>query len=431
MWPVIEFNFKTKKIRGIDLNNKTLNNKPWIRTGKWIVSPFNCREDVRFDWKLPSHVLMHDNTLRDGEQTPGVVFRKDEKLKIAYALADAGVQRIEGAMPSVSSADAEALATIAREIKSSEIVGFVRSRKDDLDLAIKCDVGSIIMEIPATTEGILGIWGDVERGIKKHVELVTYAKEHGLKVTTFLPNATLATLEEIKRIVVPAVKEGKTDHIGLADSYGIIVPQACTWLVKKVKEMVNVPIEVHCHNYWGNGTSNSLAGVVAGAEIIHACVNGLGGNASLEECVMGVEALLGIETGIKTEKLYGLSKMVRKLSGIDWYKPFFDETADSLEIGLLTALAWKALARGEKSPVMLNLGALGRKTKTKIVLGKKSGRRSIMLKAKELGLPVPTEEKAYKMLHKVKQLSIEKKGLVTDEEFKQIYWQHIDADEKG
>jgi methanogen homocitrate synthase len=395
--------------------------KPWVKPDKWIVSPYNYMDEVRSDWELPDRVLMHDNTLRDGEQTPGVVFRKDEKLRIAYALADAGVQRIEGAMPSISPDDVEALATMAREIKSSEIVGFVRSRKDDLDLAIKCDVGSIIMEIPATTEGILGIWGDVEKGIQRHVELVTCAKKHGLKVTTFLPNTTLATLEEIKRIVVPAVKEGKTDHIGLADSYGIITPQAFTWLVKKVKEMVNVPIEVHCHNYWGNGTSNSLAGVVGGAEIIHACVNGLGGNASLEESVMGVEALLGTETGIKTEKLYGLSQMVRELSGIDWYKPFFDETAGSLEIGLLTALAWKALSRGEKSPTMLNLGVLGRETKTKIILGKKSGRRSIMLKAKELGLPMPTEEKAYKMLYKVKQLSIDKKGIVTEEEFKRIY----------
>lgn len=395
--------------------------QPWIKPGRWIVSPYNYMEDIKFNWNLPDRVLIHDNTLRDGEQTPGVVFRKDEKLKIAYALADAGVQRIEGAMPSVSPDDVEALATMAREIKSSEIVGFVRSRRDDLDLAIKCDVRSIIMEIPATTEGILGVWGDVESGIQKHIELVTYAKEHGLKVTTFLPNATLATLEEIKRIVVSAVKEGKADSVGLADSYGIITPQAYTWLVKKVKEMVNVPIEVHCHNYWGNGTSNSLAGVVGGAEVIHACINGLGGNASLEECVMGVEALLGVETGIKTEKLYGLSQMVRKLSGIDWYKPFFDETAGSLEIGLLTSLAWKALARKEKPPVMLNLGVLGRKTKTKIVLGKKSGRRSIMLKAKELGIPIPTEEKAYKMLYKVKQLSIRKKGFVTNEEFEQIY----------
>ena len=403
------------------MKDEISNEKLWIKPGKWIVSPYNYLQDVRFDWKLPEEVLIHDGTLRDGEQTPGVVFRKDEKLKIACALADAGVQRIEGAMPIVSSDDAEALATMAREIKSSEIVGFVRSRKDDLDLVIKCDVASIVMEIPANTQGILNIWGDVQKGIEEHVNLVMYAKKHGLKVTTFLPNTTLATLEEIKRIIVPAVKEGKTDHIGLADSYGIIIPQALSWLVKKIKDTVNVPVEIHCHDYWGNGTSNALAGVIGGAEIIHTCVNGLGGNASLEECVMGVNALLGLETGIKTEKLYGLSKMVREFSKIDWYKPFFDELGNSLEIGLLTSMAWKSLSRGEKPPTMLNLEVLGRKTRTQIVLGKKSGRRSIMLKAKELGLPIPTEEKAYKMVQRVKQLSIEKKGLVTDEEFKQIY----------
>ena len=403
------------------MNSQAIDEKPWIKPDKWIVSPYNYMDAVRADWELPDRVLMHDNTLRDGEQTPGVVFRKDEKLKIAYALADAGIQRIEGGMPSVSPDDAKALAAMAREIKSSEIVGFVRSRKDDLDLAIKCDVGSIIMEIPATTQGILNIWGDVEKGIQKHVELVIYAKEHGLKVTTFLPNATLATIDNIKGIILPAVKEGKTDQIALADSYGIMLPQAVTWLVKKIRDMVNVPIEVHCHDYWGNGTSNSLAGVVSGAEIIHACVNGLGGNASLEECIMGATALLGLETGVKTEKLYGLSQMVRKFSKIDWYKPFFDDTAGALEIGLLTSIAWKALSRGEKPLTMLNLEIIGRKIKTQTVLGKKSGRRSIMLKAKELGLLIPADKEAYKMLRRVKQLSIEKKGLVTDEEFKQIY----------
>jgi isopropylmalate/homocitrate/citramalate synthase len=175
------------------------------------------------------------------------------------------------------------------------------------------------------------------------------------------------------------------------------------WLIKKVREIVTVPVEVHCHNYWGNGTSNSLAGVMSGAKIIHTCVNGLGGNAALEECVMGAEALLGIETGIKTEKLYALSKIVREFSKIDWYKPFFDELSDSLEIGLLTSMAWKSFSRGEKPPAMLNFEILGRETRTKIVLGKKSGRRSIMLKAKELGLPIPTEEKAYKMLQRGKE----------------------------
>ncbi len=400
---------------------KKIEEKPWIKEGKWIVSPYNFMDEIRADWKLPSKVLIHDNTLRDGEQTPGVVFRKDEKLKIAYALADAGVQRIEGSMPSVSREDAEALKIMAREIKSSEIVGFVRSRKDDIDLALNCDVSSIIMEIPATDDLIEYIWGDVEKGIRAHVDMVIYAKEHGLKVTSFLPNATLATLDQLKRIIIPAVKEGKTDQIGLADSYGIIIPQSFTWLVKNVKSIVDVPIEVHCHNYWGNGTSNSLAGVIGGAEIVHACVNGLGGNASLEECVMGLEALLGVKTGVKTEKLYNLSKMVKEFSGIGWYKPFFDETADYLEIGLITAIAWKALMQGKKPTTMLNLEVLGRKRGEKILLGKKSGRRSIMLKAKELGLPIPTEEKAYKMLEKVKKLSIEKKGPITDEEFKKIY----------
>jgi methanogen homocitrate synthase len=231
----------------------------------------------------------------------------------------------------------------------------------------------------------------------------------------------LAPWEENRSIITSAVKDGKTDHIALADSYGIMLPQAVSWLVSKIKDIVNVPIEVHCHNYWGNGTSNSLAGVISGAEIIHACVNGLGGNASLEECIMGAEALLGLNTNIVTEKLHDLSLMIQKYSGIDWYKPFFDETDRMLEIGLITSIIWKDKASGEEPPPMLNLGVVGLKADTQLVLGKKSGRKSIMFKAEEMGLPIPTEEEASKMLEKVKARSIEKKGLLTDEEFKQIY----------
>jgi methanogen homocitrate synthase len=104
----------------------------------------NWDAKVRAGWRLPKKITIHDVTLRDGEQTPGVVFRRDEKLKIAHALADMGVHRIEGGMVSVSQEDAEAIAQMAKEIKTAEIASFSRARKDDIELAIKCNVGRVV-----------------------------------------------------------------------------------------------------------------------------------------------------------------------------------------------------------------------------------------------------------------------------------------------
>ena len=110
---------------------------PWRVPGKWSVSPYAFEPEVRKGWKLPKKVTIHDVTLRDGEQTPGVVFRKEEKLKIAHALEDMGVQRIEGGMVAVSDEDFDALATMARELKKAEVCGFCRARKDDIERAIQ------------------------------------------------------------------------------------------------------------------------------------------------------------------------------------------------------------------------------------------------------------------------------------------------------
>src|SRR4030042_2793674 len=93
----------------------------WKVPGKWSLSPYGFEPEVRAGWKVPSKVTIHDVTLRDGEQTPGVVFRKDEKLKIAHALEDAGIQRIEGGLIATSEEDFDALATMAKEIKNSEL----------------------------------------------------------------------------------------------------------------------------------------------------------------------------------------------------------------------------------------------------------------------------------------------------------------------
>ncbi len=240
---------------------------PWKVPGKWSLSPYGFEPEVRKDWKIPKKVTIHDVTLRDGEQTPGVVFRKEEKLKIAHALEDMGVQRIEGGMVAVSDEDFDALATMAKEIKSSEVYGFCRARRDDMDRAVKAKLDWAVMEITALDPIIKNIWGSRGKAVEDIVGLAKLGKANGLKVCFFLMESARAPLDLIRELIVPVVEEGGADTVAIVDTRGSAYPQGFAWQIAQVKKMVKVPVEIHCHNNWGFSTANTLAGITAGAEI--------------------------------------------------------------------------------------------------------------------------------------------------------------------
>ena len=265
---------------------------PWKVPGKWSLSPYGFEPEVRKDWKVPKKVTIHDVTLRDGEQTPGVVFRKEEKLKIAHALEDMGVQRIEGGMVAVSDEDFDALATMARELKQAEVYGFCRARRDDMERAVKAKLGGAVMEITALDPIIKNIWGSRGKAVEDIVGLAKFGKANGLKVCFFLMESARAPLDLIRELIVPVVEEGGADTVAIVDTRGSSYPAGFAWQIAQVKKMVKVPVEIHCHNNWGLSTANTLAAITAGAEIAHTCINGMGGNPSLDEIVMGIEAFL-------------------------------------------------------------------------------------------------------------------------------------------
>ena len=397
---------------------------PWKVPGKWSLSPYSFEPEVRADWKVPSKVTIHDVTLRDGEQTPGVVFRKDEKLKIAHALEDMGVQRIEGGMVAVSDEDFDALATMAKEIKKAEVCGFCRARRDDIDRAIKAKLHWVIMEITALDPIIKNIWGSRAKAAEDIVNLTKYAKANGLKVCFFLMESARSPLDLIRELIVPVVEEGKADTVAIVDTRGSAYPAGFAWQVTQVKKMVKVPIEVHCHNNWGLSTANTLAGIAAGADVAHTCINGMGGNAPLDEIIMGIEAFLCAPTGVRTEGFRQLSAMVKECSGpagADWYKPFVGSLTSQVEVGIATRQMWdRREEHGYGRAELLNYEIVGGKA-IDVVLGKKSGRYSIMLKSWELGLEQPTEAQSTVMLNQIKKISEDNKRLVTEEEFKKIY----------
>ncbi len=387
---------------------------PWKVPGKWSVCPYVFEPEVRAAWKVPPKVTVHDVTLRDGEQTPGVVFRKEEKLKIAHALEEAGIHRIEGGMIATSQEDFEAIAAMAKEIKNSEVACFARARRD-------------VMEITAQDPIIKGIWGSRGKAAEEIIKLVKFGKDNGLKVTYFLMESSRASIDLLRDIIIPVAEEAKPDHIALVDTRGSAYPPAFAWLVTQVRKWVKVPIEIHCHNNWGFATATTLAGVTAGAEVVHTCVNGMGGNAPLDEIIMGLGAFLKVDTGVKTEGFRKLSAMVKDFSRAEWYKPFVGSLTSQVEVGIATRQMWdRRTEHGYGRAEPLNYEVVGGKA-IDVVLGKKSGRYSIMLKAYELGIPMPSEEQATAMLNQIKKISEDNKRLVSEEEFKKIYSQVMGA----
>lgn len=393
----------------------------WKR-GFWFVSPYNFANDVRRGFQLPERVLIHDTTLRDGEQQPGIVFRRDDKLRIAIALDEAGVDRIEAGMPAVSQDDLEAVKAIAKQGLRAMVMAFVRCLKSDVDYALKADVPGVVMELPSSTHLIQHAYRwDVDKAISRAVEAVEYAKAHGLYVTFFTIDATRSDMDFLRR-VINAVHD-KMDSLTVADTLGTSLPWAYQYFISQLRGFVRKPIEVHTHNDFGMAVANAIAGVVAGATTVHVTVNGIGersGNAALEEVVMALELLLGVRTNVKLDKLAELSRLVQELSGVRVVpqKAVVGDNIFRIESGIV-AEWWVNASQVDPSIAIPYIPKLVGREGVEIVLGKKSGKANIQYWLDRLGLKAGDEE-ITAILSEVKNRSIAKKGPLTMDEFEEI-----------
>ena len=386
-------------------------------------SPWNLMEEVKRELHLPKKVYLHDTTLRDGEQFPGVEFTKEDKIKIGKALSDYGVHRIE-IMPAVSIQDQETAAELNGMGLSAEIVGFCRCVKDDVQKAVDAGCKAVVMEIMCYPRGLQGLGWSFEEATGKMIDVSHFAKGKGLRVTVFFVLSTQAPLEFAERFIKKVLAEGAGDSVCIPDTIGACMPQAMYHFVRRLKGWTDKPIEVHTHNHFSLGAAGALAGVMAGAEVVHTCVNGLGdgaGNAPLEAVAMDLELMLGIETGIRLEKTYELCKLVSGLARVplqaNW--PLVGEKVFATEAGIGVDAQVKMARAGVAIPVEQDVATIvGRKRE--VVLGKMSGRTSIEVKLSQLGLPMPKEEQVKEILERVKNRSIELHDALSDAEFKKI-----------
>ncbi len=351
---------------------------------------------------LPDRVLIFDTTLRDGEQTPGVTYTLENKVRIARQLEKLGVDVIEAGMPITSEGERRAVEAIAREISGSRVCALARPLRVDVDAALDCGIDYIHIFI-ATSDLHLKYklkmtWEEV---VEQSVKFIEYAKEHGVTVEFSAEDATRTDLGRLKEIYQKAVEAG-ADVINVPDTVGVMTPRAIYGLVREIKEAVDVPLSIHCHNDFGLATANSLAAVEAGAEQVHVCVNGLGeraGNASLEQVVMGLRALYGVRVNVKTRYLAETSDLVQRLSGIYLppTTPIVGDNAFTHEAGIHVH---GVLGQpGTYEPMTPEL--VGRRRR--LVAGKHSGRHAIRAMVEEMGLH-PSEEELREIYRLVKSL---------------------------
>lgn len=388
--------------------------------GKWWVSPYNFEPEVRRGLELPPKVEIHDATLRDGEQTPGVVFTVDDKIRIATKLSELGVERIEAGMPAVSPQDAEAIKEISKLGLKSRIYTFARALKQDIDMALECGAHGVIIEVPIGYPKIKTqfgwTWEDV---FKKSRDVINYARENGLHTVFFPYDTTRARPSDLENLCKGIMNESPPDSIGIVDTMGCATPEAIKYMVRWVKGMTGLPIEIHTHNDFGMGVATELAAITAGAEVVHSCANGLGertGNAAMEELMLGLHLLYGYDTQYQFDKLPELAAMLSEITNIPIArnKPVLGSGNFIRESGIgIQYVMNDPLVMFGTHPTLT--GKSG-----EVVLGKKSGKASILYKLGELGLGEASDEDAAEMLALVKQAGIDKRDILSEGEFRKI-----------
>ena len=394
--------------------------QPW-KTDKWFTSPWNYLPEVRETLNFPDKIKIHDVTLRDGEQQTGIVFRRAEKVAIAKKLVAAGVHRIEAGMPAVSADDEAAIKEIVSLGLSSEIFSFARCMPADVKLALDCGVKGIITEIPSSDHIIKNAYGkSMEWAIKSSIETTLAAKEAGLYTVFFTIDSTRSDLDRYMDLVEKVATEGHMDAMTLADSFGGCTPQAIGAVVRKLRARFKQPIEIHCHEDFGLGVANTIAALANGASVAHVTVSAIGeraGNVPLEDTVLALRLLYGIDTGIRTEEFYSLSKLVQELCGFSLppNRPIVGDSLYHIESGIVTMFHRRCKDVEPMEYVPFAADLVGRPG-IDIALGKGSGLANIEEHLERRG-KTATAEQTNDILARVKQTSIQKKGLLTDAEF--------------
>src|SRR5919201_1465205 len=296
-------------------------------------------DEYRFD----AHVGFYDTTLRDGEQTVGVVLSPEDKLELARGLDELGIEQIEAGFPRVSEDDRRAVELIFGAGLRVEVWGFSRAVEADVKALVELGVQASVIESPLSDLKLEALGVDREAMLERVVYAISFAAEQGVKVAFFGVDGTRADLSYFETVYKTAVEAGAQEAV-VVDTIGIASPEAVAELVGRTREWLgaDVPVHFHGHNDLGLATAAALSAARAGARWIHGTINGMGeraGNANLPEIALALRGLYGIETNLRLDRVRAFSERLRALSGytLEPYKPLVGENLFTRESGAVAS----------------------------------------------------------------------------------------------
>lgn len=398
---------------------------PVWKTDKWFVSPWNSSvASADAGIAFAKKIEVHDVTLRDGEQQAGVIFNREDKVRIAAALAEAGVHRIEAGMPAVSPDDEAAIRQIVRMRLGPKVFAFARCMIDDIKRAADCGVDGVVVEIPCSEHIIEKAYRwPLQKAIDLSISATRFARECGLYTVFFPIDATRADVGQYLNLIERVATEGHMDALALVDTFGTLSPHAVPYFVRKTRERIKKPLETHFHMDFGHGVSNTVLALAAGVEVMHTTVSGIGeraGNTPMEDVVLSLLMLYGQDVGIKTERFMELSRLVLDLAGvtIPSNRQIVGRRLFQVESGIITDWLRNCGATDPTEVFPFHWDVVGQ-PEPEAVLGKGSGLPSVVYWLDRIGVEA-TEEQRTQILAEVKRQSLQTKQLLDEDDFRRI-----------
>lgn len=359
----------------------------------------------------PWNVEICDVTLRDGEQTPGVSFTCEEKVKIAGVLDEIGIEVIEAGFPVVSPYERDCVKTIANLGLNARICCLARARPADLEAAIDCDVAMVSIFIATSDLHIRHKYKKSRDAVLADaVTLIEQAHDHGLEVRFAAEDASRTEFSVLKEVYRQGRDHG-ADLLSFADTVGCLTPMEMYRIMSDLVSSVDGPFCAHCHNDMGCATANTITAAEAGAFQLHTTVNGIGeraGNASLEEVLVAIRMRGGVNR-YDLSHLTTLSRMVEEYSGIRMAKTkaVVGDHAFAHESGIHIAAILEDPTTYEYFPPDLVGG------ERRFILGKHTGKKALEHVVATLGYALD-EDQICRVLDEVKELGESKCGITPD-----------------
>lgn len=395
-----------------------MSDKPWKTDDMWV-GQVNYLDEVRAQCPFPQNIEFLDTTLRDGEGTPGVAFTRQEKVEIAKLLDKAGVQRMEVGI--ATGADADELATI-KEIAElgldASVWAMSRPVIEQIDTILGCGIDGALIVVSAGVPSVeLGETTTAEV-IEKSVAAISHVRERGVAATLFLGDGTRGDPSALRDIAGEVSRRAKPSAIVIADTRGVATPESYAYLVRLIREASGVPVEVHCHNDFGLGVGNALAGLFAGGSVVHCSVNGLGertGNTPLEQILIAMKVGYGVDPGLRMEHLFELSKLVSERSGVAI--PVGAPVVGEFCFTRLSGAYMQNMIKNSNLIFPYAPSMVGRDLT--VWIGKGSSVETVRYKLDRMEVPA-TDEQTARILDIAKSRAIDEGRIIKDDEFRSI-----------